>query len=150
MIRLLQINENGVISFRRPFRSRFIQDFNNVRSFEAIIAPFWTDLALNRNQFDRILFRRVQNSTTLTRASSLTQEHFPGMDFEPTDVIIVTWYRVGRFFSDPEVCMITKCPGTVLGVACPGTSVTWWSWDGHGMVLGVWHGPGTGVVLGQA
>ncbi|SMN02548.1 hypothetical protein SPONN_1293 [uncultured Candidatus Thioglobus sp.] len=34
------------------------------------------------------------DSLDLQRARNLTQENFPDVDFQPTDVIVITWYQV--------------------------------------------------------
>lgn len=36
----------------------------------------------------------TDDSDTLQRARSLTQEYFPNVDFQPRNVIAVTWYKV--------------------------------------------------------
>ena len=97
----LQINENGILSFDGSFRTTFIRDFDNFFHFQSLIAPLWTDLDIQSG--GRILFRVTTDINTLERASNLTQQQFPGVDFEPTNVIIVTWFEVGHRFLD-NVC----------------------------------------------
>ncbi len=53
------------------------------------------------------MYRTTTDLDTLERARNLTQQQFPGVDFEPMNVIIVTWYEVGhRFFGDSDVRML--------------------------------------------
>ena len=101
----LQINENGILSFRSTFSDTFIQEFDSFSRFTPLIAPFWTDL--DQNRFGgRILFRVTQDVSTLERAGNLTGQQFPDLDFAPTDVVIVTWFEVGHRFlgSRSNVC----------------------------------------------
>ena len=101
----LQINENGILSFRSTFRDTFIREFDSFFRFTPLIAPFWTDLDLNRFG-GRILLRMTRDISTLERARNLTGEQFLDLDFAPTDVVIVTWFEVGHRFlgSRSNVC----------------------------------------------
>lgn len=94
---LLQINENGILSFDRSFRNTFIQEFGSFFNFAPLIAPLWTNLDLTRFG-GSIFFRQTQNPTILERAGNLTQQQFCVEDFVPTNVIIVTWFEVGHNF----------------------------------------------------
>ena len=91
------MSENGILSFRGPFISTIIRDFDSFFHFQPLIAPLWTDLdSTNSSQLEggRILFRMASDENTLKRAKNLTREHFPSVNFEPTDVIISTWVEV--------------------------------------------------------
>lgn len=105
----MQINENGILSFRSRFSSTFIQLFGSLFTFQPLIAPLWSDLDLNVLPCDTIYYRTVRDDEALDRARNLTQEQFPGVNFELTDVIVVTWYQVGHRFlssSESQVCYI--------------------------------------------
>ncbi len=39
----------------------------------------------------------------MERASNLTKKQFPSINFEPTDVVIVTWLDVGTFSTQSGV-----------------------------------------------
>ena len=91
----MQIIENGILSFGRSFRfvSTSIRDLDFFHS-ESILAPYWTDLGISRGGD---IFYRMQNgseSVDLQYARNLIQENFPDVDFQPTDVVVITWYQV--------------------------------------------------------
>lgn len=69
-----------------------IRDFASFSHAQYLIAPYWADLSTN--QGGDILYRTSKDEDTLQRARSLTQEQFPNLDFQPTNVTIVTWYKV--------------------------------------------------------
>ena len=92
---LLQIIENGILSFGLSFRyvSTFIQDLDFFHS-ESILAPYWADLGLSRGGDVFYRTRNDPDSVDLQYARNLTQENFPDVDFQPTDVIVITWCQV--------------------------------------------------------
>lgn len=94
---ILQINENGILSFGRIFTTTFIREFGSIRAFQSLIAPLWTDLDINRFG-GSIFLRTTSNPATLERARNLTVGQFCNFDFEPTSVVIMTWFEVGHRF----------------------------------------------------
>ena len=97
-IKILQINQNGILSFRDSFGSTFIREFDSFTHFQPLIAPFWTDISLRSFSGGSVFFRMTRDNITLNRARTLTQQHFPGLSFEPTNAVIVTWFEVEHEF----------------------------------------------------
>ena len=102
---ILQINENGILSFRDQFRSTFIREFDSFTHFQPLIAPFWTDISLRSLAGGSVFFRMTRDNITLNRARTLTQQHFPDLNFEPTNAVIVTWFEVEHEFIQ-SVCYV--------------------------------------------
>lgn len=87
----LQVNEKGLLSFRGTFSSSPIRDFSFSHS-QPLIAPLWTDL--HSRQGGEIFYRMSTDPDTLQRAKNLTKKHFLTVNFQPINIIIVTWYQV--------------------------------------------------------
>lgn len=84
-----QVNKNGILSFRSSFSSTIRQDLNFSHS-QPLISPYWTDLSLRR-----IFYRTSTDMGLLEQARNLTLKYFPNVNsFQPTNIIIVTWYRL--------------------------------------------------------
>ena len=103
------MSENGIISLGGSFFNRFPQNFNFLFTFSSLIAPFWSNVDLNR--FGVIFHRIANDSNSLKRAENLTATLFPGTEVGGvTGVTVITWYRVaearfrfGNFSTDDEV-----------------------------------------------
>lgn len=109
----MQINENGIISFDSTFTSTFIREFGSFRDFPSLIAPLWSDLDVNRFG-GSVFFRSTSDPDTLERARDLTVKQFCNTGFEPTRVIIVTWFNVSHRFvgGSEDVCwLVIGSPG---------------------------------------
>lgn len=112
---ILQINENGVLSFRSSFTSRFIQSFDRLFSFPSLVAPLWTDIDTRRGD-GSVLYRRSRDDIDLGYARNLTQQQFPEVDFEPSDVVVTTWYRVGHAAGGPNVSQLMTLLQDMLSI----------------------------------
>ena len=82
---LLQINNNGVISFERPF--------NTIKPLKfpaniSLIAALWTDPTARRT--GRVFYRHSTDKALLDRASKEIQNAYL-MPFSPTSMFIVSW-----------------------------------------------------------
>ena len=91
----MQVNANGLLSFRSTFTTSFIRTFP---FFSApLIAPYWENFDLRRG--GSLYYRQTSNPTLLQRAREQLQRSFPtDGSFTPTDLFIATWDRVpGRF-----------------------------------------------------
>ena len=89
-----QVNEYGILSFRSSFFNSFPQEFDSFFDFRPLIAPLWATLFLGDK--GTVLYRLSTEDDDLERARNLTQQYFPGSDFRPWDVIIVTWLNVNH------------------------------------------------------
>ena len=108
MISILQVNTNGILSFRSQFTAFFPQRFPLFGS--PLIAPFWDDVNINR--FGNIFYRQTSSATLLQRVRNELQELFPSSgNFNPTRLLIATWDRVAEFGSGSQVpcCIISVC-----------------------------------------
>ena len=84
-IYLQQINNNGVISFERPFNTIKPLKFPaNV----SLIAALWTDPTARRT--GRVFYRHSTDKALLDRASKEIQNAYL-MPFSPTSMFIVSW-----------------------------------------------------------
>ena len=104
------MSENGIISLGGSLFNGFPQNLNFLLfTFSTLIAPFWSNVDLNR--FGVIFHRIANDSNSLKRAENLTAMLFPGTEVgEVTGVTVITWYRVaevrfpfGNFSTDDEV-----------------------------------------------
>ena len=99
----VQVNTNGILSFRFPFTSPFIRRFPFLSN--PLIAPYWENFDLSRG--GNVFYRQTSNTTLLQRVQELLQESIPSASsFLPTTLFIATWDRVpGRFQGFGLVCM---------------------------------------------
>ncbi len=89
-----QVNENGILSFFRPFSSNSPRNFSSVFSIGTLIAPFWSNIDLR--QFGVIYYRAVTNGSDLLRATQLINELFPSVVTIVNEVTVVTWFEVAE------------------------------------------------------
>ena len=92
---LMQVNTNGILSFRSTFTTSFIRTFPFFSP--PLIAPYWDNFDLSRG--GNLFYRQTSNTTLLQRVQDLLQESLPSASsFFPTTLFIATWDRVqGRF-----------------------------------------------------
>ena len=104
----MQVNTNGILSFRLPFTEVGPQIFP-LNNFIPLIVPFWDDVDIGR--FGNIFYRQTNNTTLLQRAHDQLQELFPSSgNFTPTTLFIATWDRVALFGGGSQVsACITTC-----------------------------------------
>ena len=100
---LMQVNTNGILSFRSTFTSSFIRTFPFFSS--PLIAPYWDNFDLRRG--GNLFYRQTSNVTLVQRVQNQLQDILPSANtFPPTRLFIATWERVpGRFQSFRLVCM---------------------------------------------
>ena len=93
----MQVNANGVLSFRSTFSNSSIRTFPFFSP--PLIAPYWENFDLRRG--GNLFYRQTSNPTLLQRVRDQLQRSFPANgNFTPTDLFIATWDRVrGRFQS---------------------------------------------------
>ena len=90
---IIQVNANGVISFRNPFSNDIVEPFP-LLSTSIIIAPFWEDIDINRG--GQIYFRSSSDSSILREVGDRAGD---GSNFNPSTVFIATWERVAAISS---------------------------------------------------
>lgn len=102
----MQISNNGILSFRIPFRQFSPSPFPNG---VIMIAPFWGDVdtrnssetpppGVPREEIGMVWFREEFNSELLDKAGREVREAFVGLStFIPTSLFIATWSNVGYF-----------------------------------------------------
>ena len=111
---LLQVNTNGVISFRFQFFEIFplpLPLFTN----DILIAPFWD--VIDTFQGGQVLFRQTNNEDLLTQVGTTINDTFM-VDFSPTSLLIVTWNSVPGFF-EPNFVSIYCCVQALLIIIMP-------------------------------
>jgi len=98
-----QINDNGVISFNRPFRVATPMSFPFRTSSHRIIAPYWANV--DTLQAGRIYYRQTTDPVLLARATSEIRSTFPmSQNVTITHLLIVTWDGVGYPQGSDRVC----------------------------------------------
>lgn len=99
VILFLQVNTNGVLSFRSPFFD-FSPDPFPLFDNDVLIAPFWDDI--NVNQGGQILFRLSEDQSLLNAVGSTINAAF-NSGFSPGLLVIATWVAVPEFGSPNNV-----------------------------------------------
>ena len=91
----MQVNTNGIVSFRLSFTDFAPRSFP-LNNFVPLIVPFWDDV--NIQNFGSIFHRVTSNATLLQRARDQLQELFPSSgNFTPNTLFIATWDGVAQF-----------------------------------------------------
>ena len=90
---ILQVNTNGVLSFRNPFFN-FVPNPFPLNTNNVLIAPFWDDFDLRLG--GQILFRETNDESLLDTVGALINEIFM-WEFTPTLLFIATWDGVPGF-----------------------------------------------------
>lgn len=96
----MQVNANGVISFREPFQSHNPREFP-LETMTVLIAPFWDDINIMRA--GQIFFRICNNQDLLFQVG-LRIADFD--NFDPSVLFIATWNEVTEFNGDPSTVII--------------------------------------------
>ena len=104
MLLLLQVNTNGVLSFRFPFLDFLPRPFP-LDSGEVLIAPFWDDFDLR--QGGQILFRQTSDENLLSTVGVMINETLM-CNFSPTTLFIATWNGVPGFQIPITVCLCSQ------------------------------------------
>ena len=105
---LLQIHNNGILSFREASLNFTAEPFPNGVMF---IAPFWADVdtrdppgtasppaGVAREDIGKVLYREEFDSELLERAGEEIREAFIDLStFTPTSLFIATWVNVGYY-----------------------------------------------------
>ena len=99
---MLQVNTNGVVSFRSPFFQLFPLPFPLFTN-DILIAPFWD--VIDTSQGGQVLFRQTNDEDLLTEVGTAINDTFM-VDFSPISLLIVTWDSVPSLFGPNFVSII--------------------------------------------
>ena len=92
----MQVNNNGIISFKTKEDSYSPEDFPRNNS-PPVIAPFWADIDI-QNVGGSVFYLNTSDKDILNLASSEVRRYFPRhRNFSATWVLIATWYDVGFY-----------------------------------------------------
>ena len=98
-VKILQIGDNGIISFNYPYNSRTPASLPLY--WYSFIAPYWADVDIRGT--GEVFYRQSTNSNLLARASreienglALTQS------IEIEHLLIVTWNAVGYYYRNTD------------------------------------------------
>ena len=108
MIIILQINDNGVISFGSRYNV-YNPESLPLNGTDKIIAPYWADVDTRRA--GRVFYRQTTNSSLLARATSEIRATFPmfkGGNIQ--NLLIATWYRVGYYYQATDKVSVIVIP----------------------------------------
>ena len=100
---IIQVNTNGILSFRSPFTSYVPRQFP-LTSFNVLIAPFWDDIDI-RNMMGNIFFRFTVDPALLNQVGLISSEVF-GSEMDPLLLFIVTWDAVAGYNFRNQVYII--------------------------------------------
>ncbi len=104
----MQVNSNGLLSFRNPFNTVTPLSFP-LTTNDTVIAPFWADIDITDS--GQIFFRFTDNSSLLSSVQDRVFSAF-GIQYLPSLLFIATWNRVAEFGgSSSEVSMETIISG---------------------------------------
>lgn len=109
---MLQVNNNGVVSFLREV-SQFTPVAFPISGDRRVVAAFWADVD-NRRGGD-VFYKETEDLRILNRASRDVISYFPDLsEFSATWVFIATWYRVTFYGGDASspVSIISAIPGS--------------------------------------
>ena len=88
----MQVNENGLISFLTE-----ISTFYNVQfpMDYPVIAPFYADI--DTRGVGQVYWRASTQQEDRDRAANLVGKYYSTADFQPREVVVVSWDQVGYF-----------------------------------------------------
>ena len=89
---VLQVNENGLISFLTE-----ISTFYNVQfpMDYPVIAPFYADI--DTRGVGQVYWRASTQEEDRDRAANLVGKYYSTAEFQPREVVVVSWDQVGYF-----------------------------------------------------
>ena len=97
---MLQVNNNGVISFTRAVSDFTPEPFPLGNGLQ-LIAPFWGDV--DTTGTGEVWYRETTNPALLQRAQREIREYFSGQEeFVPKGIVIATWDHVGYYSSHTD------------------------------------------------
>jgi len=103
---LIQINDNGVISFGSRYNVSTPLSLP-LNGTDKIIAPYWADV--DTRGIGQVFYRQTTDPALLARATSEIREAFSNSEnITITDLLIATWDNVGYYNqkSDKVMCII--------------------------------------------
>ena len=119
----MQVNTNGVISFREPFVNFITQSFP-LASNNVLLAPFWDDIDISRG--GQILFRTTTDPAIIDIVGNTISDSISFGDFfSPEVVFIATWNMVPQFSSTNSAEVGSQsvlCKSPLVKTHCVSTS----------------------------
>ena len=92
---MMQVNNNGIVSFDKPFASSSVKSLP-LSGSDKIIAPYWADV--DTRGTGKVYYRQATDPSLLARASSEIQKAFSlSRNFTIMNLFIVTWDAVGFY-----------------------------------------------------
>ena len=91
------MNDNGVLSFGRPFTSCCEPRTFPTRNSPPLVAPFWHDV--NVQNGGSISYRLTSDPELLSQVSLFLTQTTGDDTFFPTQIFFATWYNVAPFSS---------------------------------------------------
>lgn len=94
---IMQVNSIGTLTFDAPLLVPEPQPFPGVAR---VIAPYWSPVDLS--QGGQVYYRTSSQETLLQRAQDDILSQFPDLEglFEPTLLLVVTWFEVQEVEGD--------------------------------------------------
>ncbi|XP_065916878.1 uncharacterized protein [Dysidea avara] len=107
-VRIVYINENGVLSFGSRFEIHTPLSFPLGGINNKIIAPYWADV--DTGGIGNIYYRQTTDPSILTRATSEIKAAFPmSQNVTIKNLLIATWYKVGYFVENADKTNTFQC-----------------------------------------
>ena len=110
---LVQVNTNGILSFRNNFLDYVSQRFNDLLVQDTpLIAPFWNDFDItNSSGNGSIFYRQTTDPVALENAESLLQEYYEpasSSNVSLSRLFIATWVGASAYNSPLDVSYDTS------------------------------------------
>ena len=107
---LLQVNDNGIISFGSCYNARTPLPLP-LSGNRQIIAPYWADVD-TRGSGD-VYYRQTTDPDLLARATSEIRAAFPrALNNTISNLLIATWHNVGYYFRKDDKVHTVIVTGT--------------------------------------
>ena len=104
---ILQINDNGIISFNSRYNARTPLSLPLFGS-PMIIAPYWADVDTRGS--GQVFYRQTNDPSLLARATSEIRAAFnDSQNVTIRNLLIATWNRVGYYFRNADKVTKYNC-----------------------------------------
>ena len=97
MVLILQVNNNGMVSFESGVGAFFATPFP-LNDTQGLIAVYWTDVDTRLNESGTVWYRETTDAALLRRFHDDISGAFPTQRiFSPISLFITTWDHVGYY-----------------------------------------------------
>ena len=94
---LMQVNNNGIITFNNAYSAYIPQVFPLSVSNVSLLALYWADSDTRPSNGGFVYYRETTDAPLLSRASNQIGNTFSLSSFQATHLFIATWHAIGYF-----------------------------------------------------